>query len=124
MVQTNMRTEEFETVIDRVLSELPPWVASLMDNVLVVAMESPPPEEYEEGAREALLGEYVGVSLPDRAADYWGVLPDEIRLYRLAHLELGLSRAETEEEIRRTLLHELGHYLGFSERRLHQLGWD
>ncbi len=119
-----MRTEEFEAVIDRLLSELPPWVASLMDNVLVVAMESPPPGEYEAEAREALLGEYVGVSLPDRAADYWGVLPDEIRLYRLAHLELGLSRAETEEEIRRTLLHELGHYLGFSERRLHQLGWD
>lgn len=123
-VQTNMRTEEFEAMIDRLLSELPPWVASLMDNVLVVAMDSPPPEEPQEGDREALLGEYVGVSLPDRAADYWGVLPDEIRLYRLAHLELGLSRAETEEEIRRTLLHELGHYLGFSERRLHQLGWD
>jgi len=119
-----MRTEEFEAVIDRALSELPPWVASLMDNVLIVAMDSPPPEDHREGAREELLGEYVGVSLPDRAADYWGVLPDEIRLYRLAHLDLGLSRPETEEEIRRTLLHELGHYLGFSERRLHQLGWD
>ena len=95
-----------------------------MDNVLVVAMDSPPPEDHKEGTREELLGEYIGVSLPDRAADYWGVLPDEIRLYRLAHLELGLSRAGTEEEIRRTLLHELGHYLGFSERRLHQLGWD
>ena len=119
-----MRTEEFEAVIDRVLSDLPPWVSSLMDNVLIVAMDSPPPEDHKEGTREELLGEYVGVSLPDRAADYWGVLPDEIRLYRLAHLDLGLSRPETEEEIRRTLLHELGHYLGFSERRLHQLGWD
>ena len=119
-----MLTEEFEAVIDRILSELPPWVASLMDNVLVVAMDSPPPGEDKEGSGETLLGEYVGVSLPERAADYWGVLPDEIRLYRLAHLELGLSRPETEEEVRRTLLHELAHYLGFSERRLHQLGWD
>lgn len=119
-----MRTEEFEAVIDRVLSELPPWVAALMDNVLVVAMDSPPPGKQGSDCRETLLGEYEGVALPDRAADYWGVLPDEIRLYRLAHLDLGLSRPETEEEIRRTLLHELGHYLGFSERRLHQLGWD
>lgn len=119
-----MRTEEFEEVIDRSLTELPAWITSIMDNVLVVAMDSPPLEECQGEDREMLLGEYVGVSLPDRAADYWGVLPDEIRVYRLAHLELGLSRAETEKEIRRTLLHELGHYLGFSEKRLHQLGWD
>ncbi len=119
-----MRTEEFEAVLDRALSELPQWITSLIDNVLVVAMDSPPPEERDRDCGETLLGEYNGVSLPERAADYWGVLPDEIRVYRLAHLELGLSRTETEQEIRRTLLHELGHYLGFSERRLHQLGWD
>ncbi len=119
-----MRTEEFEAVVGQTLAELPDWITALMDNVLVVAMDSPPPEERERDSQEAVLGEYVGVSLLERAADYWGVLPDEIRLYRLAHLELGLSRPETEQEIRRTLLHELGHYLGFSERRLHQLGWD
>lgn len=119
-----MRRNEFERVIDQALAELPGWVSSLMDNVVVVAMDSPPPEERGPGCREELLGEYVGVSLPDRAADYWGVLPDEIRVYRLAHLDLGLSRADTKTEIRRTLLHELGHYLGLSEKRLHQLGWD
>lgn len=119
-----MRRDEFEEAIERVLAELPDWVSSLMDNVVVVAMDSPSPEGGTHDCRDELLGEYEGVSIPDRAADYWGVLPDEIRIYRLAHLDLGLSRSETEEEIRRTLLHELGHYLGFSERRLHQLGWD
>ena len=121
-----MRRLEFEEVVGRVLAELPDWVTSLMDNVVVVAMDAPssPGEGEDHHCCEELLGEYVGVSLPDRAADYWGVLPDEIRIYRLAHLDLGLGRSETEEEIRRTLLHELGHYLGFSERRLHELGWD
>ncbi len=119
-----MRAEDFEAVLERALDELPEWVTSLMDNVVVVAMDSPPPEEKREDDPEMLLGEYVGVSLPDRSADYWGVLPDEIRVYRLAHLDLGLSRRETREEIRRTLLHELGHYLGFTEKRLHDLGWD
>lgn len=119
-----MRPEEFEEVLDKALDGLPPWVASLMDNVVVVAMDAPPAEEKERDRPADPLGEYVGVSLLERASDYWGVLPDEIRLYRLPHLDLGLSRAETEEEIRRTLLHELGHYLGFSEQRLHQLGWD
>ena len=119
-----MRRAEFENLLDKVLEDLPPWVSSLMDNVVVVAMDAPAADEKSEERPADLLGEYVGVSLPDRAADYWGVLPDEIRIYRLPHLELGLSRADTEEEIRRTVLHELGHYLGFTERRLHQLGWD
>ena len=119
-----MRRAEFEEVLDKVLGDLPPWISSLMDNVVVVAMDTPDTDEKGRQPPEAPLGEYVGVSLPDRAADYWGVLPDEIRIYRLPHLELGLSRPETEEEIRRTLLHEIGHYLGFTERRLHELGWD
>lgn len=119
-----MRAAEFEAVLDRMLGDLPDWVTALMDNVVVVAMDEPAPEKGEATRPEDLLGEYVGVSLPDRAADYWGVLPDEIRIYRLPHLDLGLSPTETEEEIRRTLLHELGHYLGFTEERLHQLGWD
>lgn len=119
-----MRAAEFEEVIERALQELPEWVSSLMDNVVVVAMDSPPAEEGRRDCSDTPLGEYVGVSLLDRAADYWGVLPDEIRVYRRPHVSLGLSRAETEEEIRRTLLHELGHYLGLSEQRLHQLGWD
>ena len=119
-----MTPQEFEDILDKVLEDLPPWVASLMDNVVVVAMDAPDSDEMGTDHPADLLGEYVGVSLLDRAADYWGVLPDEIRVYRLPHLDLGLSRTETEEEIRRTFLHELGHYLGFTERRLHELGWD
>ena len=119
-----MTPQEFEDILDKALAELPPWIASLMDNVVVVAMDTPDCDDKGPDRPADLLGEYVGVSLLDRAADYWGVLPDEIRVYRLPHLDLGLSRPETEAEIRRTFLHELGHYLGFSEKRLHELGWD
>ena len=118
-----MTPAEFEQVLDGALHELPPWISDLMDNVVIVAMDAPDTDGERADHCTDLLGEYVGVSLPDRAADYWGVLPDEIRIYRRPHLDLGLSRHETEEEVRRTFLHELGHYLGFSERRLHQLGW-
>jgi predicted Zn-dependent protease with MMP-like domain len=39
-------------------------------------------------------------------------------------LALGLGESELEDEIRRTVLHEMGHYLGIEEARLHELGWD
>ena len=51
-------------------------------------------------------------------------MPDQITVFRVPHLELGLDRAGLEEEIRRTVLHELGHYLGFDETRLVELGWE
>ena len=66
---------------------------------------------------------YEGVSLLDRG-DYWGALPDQITVFRLPHLELGLGEAELVAEIRKTVLHELAHHLGIDDRRLHELGWD
>lgn len=117
-----MRRREFEGVVDRVLDELPDWVVEKIDNLIVVVEDHPTPEQDREGS--GLLGIYEGVSLPERSADYWGAMPDQITVFRVPHLELGLDRFALEEEIRRTVLHELGHYLGFDEARLIELGWE
>jgi predicted Zn-dependent protease with MMP-like domain len=37
---------------------------------------------------------------------------------------LDLDEAELESEIRRTVLHEMAHYLGIEESRLHEIGYD
>lgn len=116
-----MRRHEFEKVVDRVLDELPEWVLEQIDNLIVVVEEHPTPEQDPHG--EGLLGLYEGVSLLERAGDYWGAMPDQICIFRQEHLALGLSRPELEAEIRRTVLHELAHHLGIDDRRLHELGW-
>lgn len=117
-----MNLTDFERVVDRVLDDLPDWVVEKIDNLIVVVEEAPTPEQDPEG--EGLLGLYEGVSLLDRSSDYWGALPDQITVFRRSHLHLGLTRAELEEEIRRTVLHELAHYLGIDDERLTDLGWD
>ena len=71
-----------------------------------------------------MLGLYEGVSLLERSGDYWGALPDRIVVYRIPHLELGLSVSDLEDEIRRTVLHEVAHHLGIDDTRLAELGWD
>jgi predicted Zn-dependent protease with MMP-like domain len=116
-----MQRRRFEHVVDRVLEALPDWVLAQIDNLVVVVEERPTPEQDPEGS---ILGIYEGFSLPERSGDYWGVLPDQITIFRQPHLAMGLSESELEEEIRRTVLHELGHYLGLEEGRLHELGWD
>jgi predicted Zn-dependent protease with MMP-like domain len=112
-----MRLHDFEEVVDRTLEELPSWVIERIDNLIVVVEEEPPPHQAD------LLGLYDGVSLAERA-DYFGVMPDRIVIFRRPHLELGLRRHELEKEVRKTVLHEIAHHLGIDDDRLTELGWD
>ncbi|MGI9585758.1 MAG: metallopeptidase family protein, partial [Acidimicrobiia bacterium] len=68
-------------------------------------------------------GLYEGVALPDRGVDYFAVAPDRIIVFAEPHLALGLSPADLRSEIRTTVLHEIGHHMGLSDARLHELGW-
>ena len=116
-----MNRKRFEQVVDRALEALPAWVLDRIDNLVVVVEEKPKPDQDPDGD---LLGIYEGVSLLDRSGEYWGALPDQITIFRLPHLEMGLSDKDLEKEIRRTVFHEIGHYLGIEDDRLHELGWD
>ena len=49
--------------------------------------------------------------------------PDRIVIYRQPILRACESRAEAAREIRITLWHEVGHYLGMTEDDLHRLGY-
>lgn len=108
--------------MDEVLDSLPAWVHEAIDNLVVVVEDEPTSEQ--DPTNEGLLGLYSGVSLLDRAGGYWGVMPDQIIIFRLPHLQLGLEHDELADEIRRTLLHELAHHLGIEDRRLEELDWD
>jgi len=117
-----MTRNEFERAVDRVLDELPPWVIDRIDNLVVVVNDRPSPEQ--DPHNEGILGIYEGVSLHERSADYWGALPDQITIFRQPHLALRLNTPDLAQEIRRTVLHEIAHYLGIEDDRLHELGWD
>ena len=113
-----MNRREFEAAVDRALEDLPAWVYDTVDNLHVVVEDRPSLEQGD------VLGLYEGVSLLERSGDYWGALPDRIIVFREPHLELGLNGHELEDEIRRTVLHELAHHLGIDDERLEELGWD
>ena len=106
----------FEDHVRAALDELPPHIASALENVAVV-VEDENPEDPD------LLGLYHGVPLPERG-DMAGSLPDTISIYRIPLEESFPDPAELQEEIRITVLHELGHYFGLDEDRLEELGYD
>ena len=106
----------FEDHVRAALDSLPPHLAAALKNVAVVV-------EDENREDPGLFGLYEGVPLPERG-DMAGSLPDRIAIYRLPLQEEFPDPAELEEEIRITVLHELGHYFGLDEDRLAELGYE
>ena len=106
----------FDDHVRAALDELPPNIAAALRNVAVV-VEDENPEDPD------LLGLYHGVPLPERG-DMAGMPPDTISIYRVPLEESYPDPGELQEEIRVTVLHELGHYFGLDEDQIAALGYD
>jgi predicted Zn-dependent protease with MMP-like domain len=106
----------FEDVVRSALDELPPEIAGGLRNVAVVV-------EAENADDPDLYGLFEGVPLTEGGPDA-GDLPNRIAIYRVP-LEADFDdERELREEIRITVLHELGHYFGLDEERLAELGYE
>jgi len=115
-----MSAEAFEAAVAEALDLVPPELTQLMDNVVILVEDNPPPDEDPD-----LLGLYEGTPLTER--DQWwatGALPDRITIYRLPTLAICEDVAAVAEEVAITVVHEIAHHFGISDQRLHQLGWD
>jgi predicted Zn-dependent protease with MMP-like domain len=107
--------ERFEDMVVEALDGLPAELGRLMRNVAVTVEH--------DGGPAGLLGLYRGIPLTERTTHYAGTLPDHITIYRKAICAICSSEAEVVEEVRRTVVHEVGHHFGIDDERLHQLGW-
>ena len=106
----------FDDVVRSALDELPPKLAAGLRNVAVVV-------EDENAEDPDLYGLFEGIPLTEGGPDA-GDLPNRIAIYRLP-LEADFpDEDELRDEIRITVLHELGHYFGLDEERLGELGYE
>jgi predicted Zn-dependent protease with MMP-like domain len=105
----------FEQMVSAALDSLPAEFARLMTNVAVLVEPGPGPR--------GLLGLYEGIPLTSRTTNYAGVMPDRITIYQQAICAICDTEAEVVDQVRRTVIHEVGHYFGISDERLRELGW-
>ena len=121
MIQMTYR--EFVRHVRRAFGQLPANVRDLLENVDIVVEEWPGPDETAlVGRYDTLFGLYQGLPLTER--DGIGpLLPDRIVLYRQPILRACETREDAVREIRITLWHEIGHYLGMDEAHLDRLGY-
>ena len=110
--------ERFDALVEEAMAGLPDWIQDRLDNVAIIVEEEPPPDEPD------LLGLYEGIPLTERSADYFGVLPDRIRLFRRTIEEEAEDDEDLVDVVQDTVVHEVAHFFGISDERLHELGWD
>ena len=112
-----MDAATFEALVVDELDLLPDDMVEGLENVIFVVEDRP-----EDGSLD-LLGVYDGWALTERERYGVGELPDRIIVYREPHLHSCDVIGELRDEVHTTLVHEIAHFYGIDDARLHELGW-
>lgn len=110
---------EFEELVRRALDTLPDPYAGLMENVAVVVEEKAPREvlaDLDIDDENELLGLYHGLSMDKESFfQVGGNLPARISIYRKPILRICRTKEEVVQEVRDTVVHEIGHHFGLDD---------
>ena len=112
----------FERLVREAVASLPEELKNQLENVAIMIEENPPAHAtVGEDPGQDLLGLYNGIMKKDRGFGYGNVLPDQIIIYRKPLERMSSSLDDLRENVRQTVIHEIGHYFGFDEEELQRL---
>ncbi len=115
-----MESQRFIKTVEEVLDSLPQEFRSRIRNVAVLVEDLPPnqPPPGPGQRRTLLLGLFHGVPMTKKSTFDLPTGPDYVVLYQKNIEAVCSSEMEIREQIRRTVIHELGHYFGMDEDQL------
>src|SRR5438552_18596010 len=116
---SDLRRARFARLVRNALDELPAEFRERIRNLEIVIEDEPAPEQLPRGG--TLLGLYEGVPLTSRGAQE-PYLPDRICIFRRPIERISVSPRRQAAIVRDTVVHEIAHHPGISDRRLPQLG--
>jgi predicted Zn-dependent protease with MMP-like domain len=97
--------EQFEAAAQAAVDSIPDDFKPYLENTIFIIEESSP---------EGLMGLYEGAT----ALSAGEGMPERITLYKRSHERAAGSMDELVEEVRETILHEVGHHFGMEEDEL------
>jgi len=120
---TRLSAEDFKVMLDKVLASLPRVIRDAVLEVPVLVEPKPAREvaEHEPAINPEVLGLFVGTPVGQKLRGGSGY-GNVVLLFQKNLERAGRSRQEVSKEMKITLLHEYGHYLGFDEEELEHLG--
>ena len=123
MARVAVSRERFEELVADALDSIPSALGDKMDNVVVV-VEDVASTSQQDGHDDTLLGLYEGVDLTRRGPmSYDLAVPDRISIFQRPLELMAQDEADLAQQVRVTVLHEVGHHFGLSDRQLRELGW-
>ncbi|HEX2798781.1 MAG TPA: metallopeptidase family protein [Thermoanaerobaculia bacterium] len=109
---------EFEKLVEKAIGELPESFRSRLENVVIAVEDEPTDEDYELTGTpedEDLFGIFRGPMRTEMSWDMLPTLPPQAVVFRGPILRNTSSNREAVQEIKDTLVHELGHYFGLED---------
>jgi predicted Zn-dependent protease with MMP-like domain len=97
--------EQFEAATQAAVDSIPDDFKPYLENTIFIIEESSP---------QGLMGLYEGAT----ALGAGEGMPERITLYKRSHERAAGSMDELVEEVRETILHEVGHHFGMEEDEL------
>ncbi len=116
----------FAGIVEVALRDLPEQFAAALEEVRVELRDTPTPRMLHRaalGPEELLLGLYVGRPITERSVEESGRLPDVIYVFQASIEQISDTEEQLIENVRSTVLHELGHHYGLDEDDLDDLGY-
>jgi len=118
----HMKLKDFEAAVGEALDSIPEEFRRRIENVAVLVEDLPPqpiPSPPPGHPRRILLGLFHGVPLTQKSVFHGPIgSPDYVVLYKKNIESICSTEAEVREQIRLTVIHELGHYFGMTEEQL------
>jgi predicted Zn-dependent protease with MMP-like domain len=106
-VPLRLSGEEFDTLVEHALDHIPARFRRYLQQTVVTVDDYPPPDSEDP----FVLGVYHGVPRPHRGATGQDD-PDTIVIFKRSHEVTCPDRAKLEDEVVRTVVHEIAHHFG------------
>ena len=116
----------FGELVELALADVPEPFAQMLEEVPIEVRDRPNRSQMrvaEERGGNLLLGLYHGRPRTRRSVEDSGAMPDVIYLFQEHIEEVCRSEEELVEQVRKTVLHEIGHHFGMDEDDLDELGY-
>ena len=112
-----MDDDKFRKLVEEALDLLPKEFAQKLKNVSVVVEDFP--TDYQQRKSKIspsvlLFGLYEGVPQTKRGI-YYSAIPDKITIFKNAILQISQTKEQVREQVRATVIHEIGHHFGLSD---------
>jgi Uncharacterized protein conserved in bacteria len=118
--------EDFARLVELAIARIPASIRAYLDNILISVQQRPSANILEElglPPDEVLFGAYLGVPLIERSAVEPPFYPDTIFIFQEPLEDACMTHKQLMEEIEVTVVHEVAHFVGFTDAELEAMGY-